>query len=164
MPVDADKDGSLARSAVKEHLANFRMPDFMSEFKCRDDALPYDPTFTSASFSPYNYLDDIPGDVAVYTVSGWMDGAGYANGSLSRFLTLPIRNAAYCWDRGTTAPGSTPRRGGPGRSPSFRYWAKCCASSISISQEKRPVSPTRIRSTTSPSMPRNGARPKAGRR
>src|SRR5437764_1272476 len=77
------------RLAVKEHLANFRMPDFMSEFKCRDDALPYDPSFTSASFSPYNYLDDIPRDVAVYAVSGWMDGAGYANGALSRFLTLP---------------------------------------------------------------------------
>ena len=30
MPVDDDKDGSLARQAVKEHLANFRMPDFMN--------------------------------------------------------------------------------------------------------------------------------------
>ena len=37
LPVDDDRDGSLARAAVKEHLANFRMPDFMTEFKCRDD-------------------------------------------------------------------------------------------------------------------------------
>jgi putative CocE/NonD family hydrolase len=109
MPVDADKDGSLARAAVQEHLANFRMPDFMSEFKCRDDALPYDPSFTSASFSPYNYLDEIPSDVAVYAVSGWMDGAGYANGALSRFLTLPNPERRVLlgpWDHGARVNAS----------------------------------------------------------
>ena len=164
MPVDDDRDGSLARAAVKEHLANFRMPDFITEFKCRDDALPYDPTFTSASFSPYNYLDEIPSDVAVYAVSGWTDGAGYANGALSRFLTLPNTERACCWARGTMARGSTPRRGARGRSRSSRCWARCCASSTSISPAARPASATRTRSTTSPSMPRNGARPRAGRR
>ena len=103
MPVDEDRDGSLAREAVKEHLANFRMPDFITEFKFRDDALPYDPSFTSASFSPYNYLDEIPPDVAVYAVSGWMDGAGYTNGALSRFLTLPNPEKRVLigpWDHG----------------------------------------------------------------
>jgi putative CocE/NonD family hydrolase len=103
MPVDDDRDGSLAREAVKGHLANFRMPDFITEFKCRDDALPYDPSFTSASFSPCNYLDEIPEDVAVYAVSGWMDGAGYANGTLSRFLTLPNAERRVLlgpWDHG----------------------------------------------------------------
>ena len=103
MPVDGDEDGSLARAAVHEHLANFRMPDFMAEFKCRDDALPYDPTFTSASFSPYNYLDRIPQDVAVYAVSGWLDGAGYANATIARFLTLPNPERRILlgpWDHG----------------------------------------------------------------
>ena len=103
MPVDDDQDGSLAREAVKGHLANFRMPDFITEFKFRDDALPYDPNFTSASFSPYNYLDEIPEDIAVYAVSGWMDGAGYANGALSRFLTLPNAHRRLMlgpWDHG----------------------------------------------------------------
>lgn len=103
MPVDDDKDGSLARQAVKEHLANFRMPDFMSEFKFRDDTLAYDPSFSSASFGPYNYLDQIPEDVAVYAVSGWMDGAGYANGTLSRFLSLPNAQRRIMlgpWDHG----------------------------------------------------------------
>jgi uncharacterized protein len=103
MPVDEDRDGSLAREAVTGHLANFRMPDFITEFKCRDDALPYDPSFTSASFSPYNYLDSIPKDVAVYAVSGWMDGAGYANGAISRFLTLPNAERRLLlgpWDHG----------------------------------------------------------------
>jgi uncharacterized protein len=103
MPVDDDKDGALARQAVREHLANFRMPDFMSEFKFRDDTLPYDPSFSSASFGPYNYLDKIPKDVAVYAISGWMDGAGYANGTLSRFLTLPNAQRRMMlgpWDHG----------------------------------------------------------------
>jgi putative CocE/NonD family hydrolase len=103
MPVDDDKDGALAREAVKGHLANFRMPDFMSEFKFRDDTLPYDPSFSSASFGPYNYLDQIPKDVAVYAISGWMDGAGYANGTLSRFLTLPNPQRRIMlgpWDHG----------------------------------------------------------------
>jgi len=109
MPVDDDGDGSLARAAVQEHLANFRMPDFMTEFKCRDDALPYDPSFTSASFSPYNYVDQIPQDVAVYAVSGWTDGAGYANGVLSRYLTLPNKNKYVLlgpWDHGARVNSS----------------------------------------------------------
>ncbi|MGE0425892.1 MAG: CocE/NonD family hydrolase [Reyranellaceae bacterium] len=102
-PVDDDTDGSLARAAVKEHLGNFRMPDFMTEFKFRDDALPYDPSFTPASFSPFNYLDQIPKDVAVYAISGWMDGAGYANGTLSRYLSLPNAERRVMlgpWDHG----------------------------------------------------------------
>ena len=109
MPVDDDKDGALAREAVKGHLANFRMPDFITEFKFRDDALPYDPSFTSASFSPYNYLDEIPKDVAVYAISGWMDGAGYANGTLSRFLTLPNAQRRVMlgpWDHGARVNAS----------------------------------------------------------
>jgi len=109
MPVDEDRDGSLAREAVRGHLANFRMPDFITEFKCRDDTLPYDPDFSSASFSPYNYLDDIPKDVAVYAVSGWMDGAGYANGVVSRFLTLPNPERRILlgpWDHGARVNAS----------------------------------------------------------
>jgi len=103
MPVDADVGGALAREAVQGHLANFRMPDFIGEFRFRDDTLPYDPGFSSASFSPYKYLDEIPEDVAVYAVFGSMDGAGYANGTLSRFLTLPNAERRVMlgpWDHG----------------------------------------------------------------
>ncbi|MBM3646332.1 MAG: CocE/NonD family hydrolase [Alphaproteobacteria bacterium] len=109
MPVDDDKDGLLARAAVREHLANFRMPDFIGEFKFRDDTLPYDPSFSSAAFGPYNYLDEMPADVAVYAVSGWMDGAGYANGTLSRFLTLPNAERRVLlgpWDHGARVNAS----------------------------------------------------------
>ena len=103
MPVDADKDGKLARQAVAEHLGNFHMPDFIREFPFKDDALPYDPEFTSASFSPYKYASGIPDDIAVYSVSGWMDGVGYTNGAISRFLTLPNKKRHLLigpWDHG----------------------------------------------------------------
>ena len=74
-------------------------------------------------------------------ISGWMDGAGYANGTLSRFLTLP--NA----ERRMHAGAVGPRRAGQclavaraGSSPSCRCWARCCASSTSISPAARPGS------------------------
>lgn len=102
-PVDDDTGGVACRAAVHEHIGNFHMPDFITEFACRDDALPYDPAFTSARISPYHYRDGIRPDVAVLSVSGWMDGAGYANGSIARFLTLN-GNPGYLllgpWDHG----------------------------------------------------------------
>ncbi|WP_439496064.1 CocE/NonD family hydrolase [Bosea sp. (in: a-proteobacteria)] len=102
-PVDEDADGSLCRQAISEHIGNFHMPDFITEFKFKGDTLPYDPGFTSAKFSPYGYYEGIDPDVAVYSVSGWMDGAGYANGSISRFLTLPNEKRHLLlgpWDHG----------------------------------------------------------------
>ncbi len=104
-PVDGD-DGALVRAAVKEHLANFRMPDFITEFRFTDDRLPYDPSFGSPSFSPYHYAEGIREDVAIYSISGWMDGAGFANGSIARFLSLPNRRRHLLlgpWDHGARA-------------------------------------------------------------
>jgi hypothetical protein len=51
-PVDEDPRGDTRDAAVREHIANFRMPAFITEFRYHDDALPYDPQFTPASFSP----------------------------------------------------------------------------------------------------------------
>jgi putative CocE/NonD family hydrolase len=102
-PVDEDTDGQMCRAAVHQHRGNFHMPDFITEFPCRDDSLPYDPGFTSACFSPYHYREGIRPDVAVLSVSGWMDGAGYANGSIARFLTLngnPGHLLLGPWDHG----------------------------------------------------------------
>ncbi len=113
-PVDEDTDGSLCRSAVREHLASFRMPDFITEFKFRDDTLPYDRSFTPAKFSPFNYVNGVREDVAVYAVSGWMDGAGYANGTISRFLTLSNANKYLLlgpWDHGARVNTSPWRAG-----------------------------------------------------
>ncbi|MBP0444737.1 CocE/NonD family hydrolase [Roseomonas sp. SSH11] len=102
-PVDEDADGTLLAQAIHEHLGNFRQPDFMGEFRFREEPLPYDPGFSSASFSPYSVSPGIRPDVAVMATSGWMDGAGYANGAISRFLTLrenPVHLLLGPWDHG----------------------------------------------------------------
>jgi len=102
-PVDDDPDGTARDEAVREHAGNFRMPDFITEFRFREEPLPYDAGFSSASFSPYRYAADMSADIAVLSVSGWMDGAGYANGALARFLTLPNRAQHLLlgpWDHG----------------------------------------------------------------
>src|SRR5690348_13254817 len=102
-PVDEDPRGDTRDAAVREHIANFRMPAFIAEFRYHDEALPYDPEFTPASFSPCQYAYRIKSDVAVLSVSGWMDGAGYQNGAIARFLTLPNRNKHLLlgpWDHG----------------------------------------------------------------
>ncbi|WP_439548866.1 CocE/NonD family hydrolase [Falsiroseomonas sp.] len=102
-PVDEDADGALLGQALVEHLGNFRQPDFMGEFRFREDPLPYDASFSSASFSPYSVRDGIAKDVAVLACSGWMDGAGYANGAIARFLTLrenPVHLLLGPWDHG----------------------------------------------------------------
>jgi putative CocE/NonD family hydrolase len=102
-PVDDDPLGHARDAALREHAGNFRMPDFITEFRFREESLPYDPAFSSASFSPYHYAESIPPDIAVFGVSGWMDGAGYANGAIARFLTLPNRHRHLLlgpWDHG----------------------------------------------------------------
>ena len=112
-PVDDDADGHLCRAAIAEHAGNFRMPDFITEFKYKDDTLPYDAEFTVARFSPYGYCQGVSPDVAVYSVSGWMDGAGYANGAISRFLTLPNEKRHLLlgpWDHGARIDCSPWRR------------------------------------------------------
>lgn len=87
-PVDEDTDGVLVKAAVEQHLGNFRQTEFMPEFKFREEGLVYDPAFSSASFSPYSRASGVRPDVAILSVSGWYDGAGYMNGAISRFLTL----------------------------------------------------------------------------
>ncbi len=112
---DEDADGALLAAALCEHRANFRQPDFMSEFRFREEALPYDASFSSASFSPNSVRDGIAPGVAVLAVSGWMDGAGYANGAVARFLTLrdnPVHLLLGPWDHGgaaTCRPGARRR-------------------------------------------------------
>ncbi|WP_161633326.1 CocE/NonD family hydrolase [Paraburkholderia dilworthii] len=53
--------------------------------------------------SPYHYLDQIPKDVPIYSVSGWYDGGGYSNGAITRFLTRANSNDRLLlgsWDHG----------------------------------------------------------------
>jgi len=102
-PVDDDVDGVLVKQAVREHLGNFRQTDFMAEFKFREEGLPYDPDFSSATISPYAVADGIRADVAILSISGWLDGAGYMNGAIARFLTKtgnPRHLLLGPWDHG----------------------------------------------------------------
>ncbi|MBC3421423.1 CocE/NonD family hydrolase [Pseudomonas wayambapalatensis] len=102
-PVDEDHNGEMCAAAIQEHLANFRQTDFMAEFKFSDDCLPYDKNFTPATFSPHSYCAGTRSDLAIYSVSGWMDGTGYMNGAISRFLTLsenPKHLLLGPWDHG----------------------------------------------------------------
>ncbi|WP_458094369.1 CocE/NonD family hydrolase [Roseomonas sp. WA12] len=115
-PVDEDPDGVLLGEAVREHLGSFHMPDFITEFRFREEPLPYDAGFSSASFSPYGYRDHLRKDVAVFACSGWMDGAGFSNGAIARFLTLkenPVHLLLGPWDHGARSNVS-PWRDGPG--------------------------------------------------
>lgn len=104
-PVDDDVSGELCDAAVAEHAGNFQMANFMWELRSRDSALIYDPGYTSASISPYSYMSGLRPDVAVYSVSGWYDGSGYANSSIARFLSIPNTNKHLLlgpWDHGQT--------------------------------------------------------------
>ncbi|UOM34388.1 CocE/NonD family hydrolase [Acuticoccus sp. I52.16.1] len=100
-PVDED-DGTLLAEAIAEHRNNFHMPDFIGEFPYADSTLAYDDTFGAFSFSPYHYSDAIRPDCAIYNISGWMDGAGFANGAIARHLTLPNPQHLLLgpWDHG----------------------------------------------------------------
>lgn len=102
-PVDDDADGVLVGQAVREHLDNFRQTDFMAEFRFREEGLPYDPDFSSATISPYTVADGIRADVAILSISGWLDGAGYMNGAIARYLTKtdnPRHLLLGPWDHG----------------------------------------------------------------
>ncbi|MFK7854132.1 MAG: CocE/NonD family hydrolase [Granulosicoccus sp.] len=112
-PVDEDSQGALVVAAVAEHMNNFRQTDFMADLSFRENALPYDPEYSSASISPYAYADGVNEDVAILSVSGWMDGAGYANGAIARFLTLdknPHHLVLGPWDHGARIDVSPWRR------------------------------------------------------
>lgn len=102
-PVDEDEDGTLLAAALAEHAGNFRQTEFMADLRYREEGLPYDPAYSSAAFSPYTYAAGVKSDVAVLSVSGWMDGAGYANGAIARFLNLkdnPRHLLLGPWDHG----------------------------------------------------------------
>ena len=112
-PVDDDPDGVLVKQAVRQHLSNFRQTDFMAEFKFREEGLPYDPTFSSASISPYSVADGIRPDVAILSISGWLDGAGYMNGAIARYLTKKDNRCHLLlgpWDHGARIDISPWRR------------------------------------------------------
>lgn len=101
-PVDADPEGALLAEAIAGHAANAPMQDFLREFQFRDSVLAHDPGFTSDSFSPHAVSSGMREDLAILSISGWMDGA-YMNGAISRYLSAPCREKRLLigpWDHG----------------------------------------------------------------
>ena len=101
-PVDEDGDGALCRAAVREHLGNFHMPDFLAEFRFTDDRLPYDPSFGALSFSPCHYADGFSPDwPSCRCPAGW---TGPALPTARSPATCPLPNRQHMllgpWDHG----------------------------------------------------------------
>jgi uncharacterized protein len=112
-PVDGDEDGSLVRAAIEEHRDSFRLRDLAPEFAYREEASSHDPELHSGACSPYWYLSQVAGKVAIYSISGWYDGSAFVNGSISRFLSnagADNRLLLGPWDHGARTNGS-PWRG-----------------------------------------------------
>lgn len=88
-PVDEDKGGRLLAAALREHQENFRLHDMMPELAYRDEGPVHDPSLRTDNCSPFHYLKaGVRPEVAIYSVSGWYDGGGYANGAISRYLSV----------------------------------------------------------------------------
>jgi len=103
-PVDDDPDGSELKKALHEHRANFDMQDFAQQLRFRDAGLTDNPDYTGAQISPYFYANrDADDQTAYYSISGWMDGAGYSTGTIQRYLWLnnpETRLLLGPWDHG----------------------------------------------------------------
>ena len=123
-PVDED-GGALLEAAIAEHSANFELPDFIRQLAFTDSGLSYDPDYTIGAVSPYTYARTIREDVAYLCVSGWMDGGGFTNGAINRFLSLPVRHKHLLigpWDHGARTNVSPFRND---QTPQFPLLAEC---------------------------------------
>lgn len=114
-PVDEDPDGAKVRQAIEEHKDSFMLRDMAPEMSFREEGLLHDPELHSGACSPYWYLHEVAGKVAVYSISGWYDGSAFVHGSISRFLTLSGKSDRLLlgpWDHGARANGSPWRTAG----------------------------------------------------
>lgn len=102
-PVDGDEAGELLAQAIREHRHNFSLNDIAPELLFRDEGTLHDPELSFLSCSPCHTLLQARDEVAIYSVSGWFDGGGYANASISRFLSTKSRSKYLLlgpWDHG----------------------------------------------------------------
>jgi putative CocE/NonD family hydrolase len=87
-PVDEDLDGSLLAGAIRDHAANWDVHQAASRIVFRDDAPLSNLRVSIDTFSPHTYLKDLRSSgAAVYSFSGWLDGA-YQHAAIKRFLSL----------------------------------------------------------------------------
>jgi putative CocE/NonD family hydrolase len=114
-PVDEDADGAMLAAAIEQHRDSFRLRDLAPELAYREEAASHDPELHSGACSPYWYLSKVPGQVNIYSISGWYDGSAFVNGSIARFLSNPGADNRLLlgpWDHGARTNGS-PWRNAP---------------------------------------------------
>ena len=124
-PVDDDGNCGQRDAAIAEHFANFNADDFLREFRFRDTGLSYDPDYKSAVIGPAHYAEHTNSDTAYYCVSGWMDGGGFGNAAIRRFLSLTVKHKHLImgpWDHGARTHVS-PFRGAT-QAPQFELMAE----------------------------------------
>jgi hypothetical protein len=89
-PVDDDAHGALLSQAVAGHAANFDVHAGALQLTHRDDRGVSDrfPDATIDAFSPHAHAGDVAASgAAIYSVSGWRDGA-YPHAAIKRFRTV----------------------------------------------------------------------------
>ena len=112
-PVDADRDGSMLRAAVRDHDANFNRYAEVGTLAYRDDVgssgLCIDRISAHRSAS-----EMLASGAAIYSQSGWLDGA-YVHAAIKRYLTVRTPGSRLVigpWSHGglrNISPSSTSR-------------------------------------------------------
>ncbi len=87
-PVDSDSDRSDLRAAIGRHRQNYNAHELSLPIVFRDDLGGGERKVTLDQFSPHSRIDDLKTSrAAVYSYSGWLDGA-YSRAAVRRHLTL----------------------------------------------------------------------------
>ena len=123
-PVDDDPEGEWLAKAMREHKQSFNLRDAAGEYFYRGEGLAHDPLLTLDICSPGHYLDRIRPEVAIYSTSGWYDGSGYSNATISRFLSVNQDRHHLLlgpWDHGARTNGSPWRHA---QAPEFPLFAE----------------------------------------
>ncbi len=91
-PVKTKGGKKMKRQAVAEHGGNRNVHDGALTIDFRDDAPPGLTSVSSDVFSPHKFADLVEeSGVAVYSYSGWMDGA-YQNAAIKRYINAENPN------------------------------------------------------------------------
>ncbi|MHA1371950.1 MAG: CocE/NonD family hydrolase, partial [Promethearchaeota archaeon] len=96
-PVETDKDKTLLKQAVQEHMKNRHVYDVSREIMFIDD-LVEGTNDSIESISVYHYSNEIQESrIPFYCWSSWLDG-GYGDALLSRFMTFSNPQIAILGD------------------------------------------------------------------
>ncbi|MBV9210040.1 MAG: CocE/NonD family hydrolase [Acidobacteria bacterium] len=104
-PVDADKDKSLLKEALKMHAGNVNLYEGVSRMSFRDDRVN---GYTIDDSSVHTFRGQIEkSNVAINNWGSWLD-AGTADAVISSFMTLknPQRTLVGAWNHGASQNAS----------------------------------------------------------